>query len=235
MRATSRYPSGPSMPSPSSTTLQPRLKSAPPSILVRVVPRFHFSPLTFFSGTIPVHVPQGTPPPATGDLLEDVKMAENGRVNGHDDISMSDDTPAATPGISTDFSKTNLDGATSQVRSYPDEHDDEEEPPAKRARMHSEGEAMSQHVCIRPFMHGVLIVFSRPSLHRRRRPPCPARPALARSPLHSRPVLERPLAFPQTQTLLCPFRNGVSVIRLCVDSRNTRMWAHSCALSTLSP
>ena len=162
-------------------------------------------------------------------------MAENGRVNGHDDVSMSDDTPAATPGISTDFSKTNLDGATSQVRAYPDEHDDEEEPPAKRARMHSEAEAMSQHVCVCFFMHGVLTVSSRPSRPRQRRQQCPARPVPDHPPPQSRPAQARRPPLLPTQTLSCPFPNGVFVIRLCAGSRNTRMLARSCALSTLSP
>jgi len=84
-----------------------------------------------------------------------VKMAEvnglgGGHVNGHDDVVMSDSqTPAATPGISADFSMASIDGgSTSNTRSYPADSDDHE-PPAKRARMHSDADmASTAHVSL---------------------------------------------------------------------------------------
>ncbi|CAA7264706.1 unnamed protein product [Cyclocybe aegerita] len=106
--------------------------------------------------TIPIHPPNGTPPPPPGDLLDDVKMAESSQhngdthLNGHDDVIMGDTdtqtpgaTPGATPGISTDFSMASIDGASSSnTRSYPEDSDDRE-PPAKRARMHSDADMAS--------------------------------------------------------------------------------------------
>jgi bromodomain-containing factor 1 len=90
--------------------------------------------------SIPIHPPHGTPPPPPGELLEDVKMAEqpimNGHANGHGyDIDMREasHTPAATPGISQDFSMASIDGSGSNTRSYPND-DEDEEPPAKRMR-----------------------------------------------------------------------------------------------------
>ncbi|PPQ76174.1 hypothetical protein CVT26_009351 [Gymnopilus dilepis] len=57
---------------------------------------------------------------------------------------MSDtQTPAATPGISADFSMASIDGANATARSYPDDSDDHQEPPAKRARVHSDADMAS--------------------------------------------------------------------------------------------
>ena len=103
----------------------------------------------FFSsilGTIPIH--NGTPPSPPGQLPDDDKTAAtNGLVNGHSQDVVMDDadsqTPAATPGISADFSMTSLEGSTqSTTRSYPEDTDDHE-PPAKRARMHSDADMAS--------------------------------------------------------------------------------------------
>ncbi|KAF9535567.1 Bromodomain-containing protein [Crepidotus variabilis] len=106
-----------------------------------------------FLDTIPIHPPNGTPPPPPGELLEDVKMAESNEVNGssaphvngQEDIVMAEDnvTPSATPGISQDFSMASIDAAsTSATRSYPDDSDDRE-PPAKRARTHTDADIAS--------------------------------------------------------------------------------------------
>jgi len=76
-------------------------------------------------------------------------MAEtNGFINGHSQDVVMDDTvsqtPAATPGISAEFSMTSLDGSTqSTTRSYPEDDDDHDEPPAKRARMYSDADMAS--------------------------------------------------------------------------------------------
>ena len=104
--------------------------------------KFFFS----ISGTIPIHAP--TPPSPPGQLLDGVKIPPtNGLVNGHSqDVVMGDtdsQTPAATPGISADFSMASLEGSTQSVaRSYPDDSDDHE-PPAKRARVHSDADMAS--------------------------------------------------------------------------------------------
>ncbi|KAF8971566.1 Bromodomain-containing protein [Flammula alnicola] len=101
---------------------------------------------------IPIHPPNGTPPPPPGQLLDDVKMAEstqpNGHVNGRNpDVVMGDadtQTPAATPGISGDFSMASIDGSTGSVtRSYPEDSDDHQEPPAKRMRKYSDTDMAS--------------------------------------------------------------------------------------------
>ncbi|KAG6845664.1 hypothetical protein H0H87_005871 [Tephrocybe sp. NHM501043] len=85
--------------------------------------------------TIPIHPPNGTPPPLSGDLLEDVKMAEAPNGVGHlHDIVMRDttETPVTTPGLHADSSMADITSS-----SYPP-HQDDQPPPAKRARMHSE-------------------------------------------------------------------------------------------------
>lgn len=57
---------------------------------------------------------------------------------------MSDtQTPAATPGISADFSMASIDGTNATARSYPEDSDEHQEPPAKRARMHSDADMAS--------------------------------------------------------------------------------------------
>jgi len=100
----------------------------------------HFFLSSSVLGTIPIH--SGTPP---GD---DVKIVvTNGLVNGHSqDVVMGDgdsQTPAATPGISADFSMASLEGSTqSATRSYPEDSDDHE-PPTKRARKHSDADMAS--------------------------------------------------------------------------------------------
>lgn len=86
-------------------------------------PSFTFDLL---SGTLPIP----TPPDANG----------NGHLNGHhDDVVMTEPdthTPGATPGISGDFSMASIDGGStgSATRSYPEDDDDQREPPAKRMR-----------------------------------------------------------------------------------------------------
>ncbi|KAG6891419.1 hypothetical protein C0992_007198 [Termitomyces sp. T32_za158] len=91
------------------------------------------------TATIPIHPPKGTPPPPSGGLLEDVRMAEDPSVpatNGvnHDDIVMNDntETPATTPGLHADSSMADI-----STPSYP-LHEEDQPPPAKRARMESE-------------------------------------------------------------------------------------------------
>ncbi|KAG6911769.1 hypothetical protein DXG01_000015 [Tephrocybe rancida] len=93
--------------------------------------------------TIPIHPPNGTPPPPTGEPFEDVKMAEessqpitNGVHSSQDDVVMRDttETPATTPGLHADSSMADVTSP-----SYPSQEDDQP-PPAKRARMHSEAD-----------------------------------------------------------------------------------------------
>ncbi|KAG6866801.1 hypothetical protein C0991_008737 [Blastosporella zonata] len=88
------------------------------------------------SVTIPIH------PPPSNDL-EDFKMDNdlsqpitNGVHNLQDDIVMRDtiETPATTPGLHADSSMADVTSP-----SYPP-HQDDQPPPAKRARMHSEAD-----------------------------------------------------------------------------------------------
>lgn len=78
------------------------------------------------------------------------------RVNGHtNDVQMVDtdsQTPGATPGISGDFSMVSIDGSsTSVTRSFPDDGDENGEPPAKRARMLSSDVDMRDTTHVSPY------------------------------------------------------------------------------------
>lgn len=116
-------------------------------------------PITAFShqnflgpyiAAIPVHPPNGTPPPQTGDLLEDVKMAEQPPItNGvhHDaDVHMEDgDIHPPTSPATADASMAAID-ASGVSPSRPFSRGDDEEhkpPPAKRARMLSDADQAS--------------------------------------------------------------------------------------------
>lgn len=102
--------------------------------------------------TIPVHPPAGTPPPPSGDLLEDVKLAETVSVTG--DVVMGDvgdamtETPVTTPGLLPDSSMATIvsNGASTSYSSphnQPLHDDDHKPPPAKRARIHSDADIAS--------------------------------------------------------------------------------------------
>ncbi|KAG6837117.1 hypothetical protein H0H93_014423 [Arthromyces matolae] len=102
------------------------------------------------STTVPIHhQPNGTqsppppPPPPQNESLEDVKMNEDltipPTINGtnhsaRNDVDMNDntETPATTPGLHADSSSADV-----ATTSYPP-HEDDQPPPAKRARMESE-------------------------------------------------------------------------------------------------
>ncbi|KAH9890905.1 Bromodomain-containing protein [Cubamyces lactineus] len=87
--------------------------------------------------TIPIAPPQGTPPPPQGELLEDVKMAEeNAPANGAD-VEMSD-----TSGQANGLANGQTSYANS-VNANNDDNDDDKPPPAKRARKHSDAERAS--------------------------------------------------------------------------------------------
>lgn len=82
-------------------------------------------------------------------------------INGHeDDVQMADtdsQTPAATPGISGDFSMACIDASsTSMTRSYPDDSDEHGEPPAKRARMLSSDVDMRYPAHVSPYLFFLL-------------------------------------------------------------------------------
>lgn len=122
-------------------------------------------PIDFFFlpnlDTIPIHAPNGTPPPPLGELLYDVKMAEqtNGlhssvspHLNGaNGDVVMNNTedqpTPVATPKAESTDVSMNLDsvGSHSSLVSTRRSDDDDESrpPPAKRARMHSDADRAS--------------------------------------------------------------------------------------------
>ncbi|KAL6304232.1 Bromodomain-containing protein [Sparassis latifolia] len=120
--------------------------------------------------TIPIEPPKGTPPPPPGQLLEDVRVAEQQPLPTTDsDVVMADavehpstahglpnghalDSPAATPVSSipaVSSSETAVDslGATSPYpnNKHPNEHDDDDDhkPPAKRARKYSDADKAS--------------------------------------------------------------------------------------------
>ncbi|KAF8895045.1 Bromodomain-containing protein [Gymnopilus junonius] len=84
------------------------------------------------------------PLPVKPSVLDDVKI--DAQLNGHStqDVVMSDaQTPVATPGISADFSMASIDATNATARSYPDDNDEQQEPPAKRARVHSDADMAS--------------------------------------------------------------------------------------------
>lgn len=114
----------------------------------------------FNADTIPIHAPNGTPPPPTGELLHDVKIAEepNGfhaSVSPHLNVANGDvvmnnaedqTTPVATPkaessDVSMSFDNTGSQSSTDNTRRNND--DESRPPPAKRARMHSDADRAS--------------------------------------------------------------------------------------------
>lgn len=115
--------------------------------------------------TIPIAPPKGTPPPSTGQLLEDVRMAEEALPTEDSDVHMADidtDTkPSALNGLSNGHTveataPTSLPAvssietavaSTAPGSPYPNnttsDHDDDKPPPAKRARKYSDAERAS--------------------------------------------------------------------------------------------
>ncbi len=112
-----------------------------------------------YIATIPVHAPHGTPPPETGDLLEDVKMAEQVAVpNGvqpDTDVHMEDgERHPPTPPEAAETSLGSVDASgVSTPRPFSQMDDGEHQPPpAKRARMLSDADKASfTHVSILMF------------------------------------------------------------------------------------
>ncbi|KAI0786017.1 Bromodomain-containing protein [Abortiporus biennis] len=120
--------------------------------------------------SIPINPPKGTPPPLNGDLLEDVKMAEepssqasdvqmtdavapppsvNGLPNGHSHIANHDHSPVATSGSAIPAVSSSNTAVDSLAASSPYSNDispnddDVQPPPAKRARKYSDAEKAS--------------------------------------------------------------------------------------------
>lgn len=113
--------------------------------------------------SIPIDPPQGTPPPPTGQLLEDVQMAEtstpapevesngtangmnglNGYASGADDMVVDTPTPAAAS--SARQSPMESVNGTSATASHPVQMngDSDQPPPAKRPRTLSDVEQAS--------------------------------------------------------------------------------------------
>lgn len=112
--------------------------------------------MSYIIATIPIHAPHGTPPPDTGELLDDVKMAEqeaipNG-VHEDSDIHMEDGEqhPPTSP-TTAEASLANIDASgVSTPRPFSQTDDGEHQPPpAKRARMLSDADKASlTHVSI---------------------------------------------------------------------------------------
>ncbi|THH02472.1 hypothetical protein EW026_g391 [Hermanssonia centrifuga] len=111
---------------------------------------------------IPIDPPNGTPPPAVGDLLEDVKMAEEPEPVNVDDVHMAEvDTsiavdhpkvdvtsPPATvsssfPPVPSSTTVIEAVDASSPYSNNSPNDDDIQPPPAKRARMHSDADEAS--------------------------------------------------------------------------------------------
>ncbi|KAF7784761.1 hypothetical protein Agabi119p4_926 [Agaricus bisporus var. burnettii] len=96
---------------------------------------------------IPVDPLLGTPPPQTGDSLEDINMDERTSVpNGvhHDaDVHMDDgNVPPPTSPPTMDGSLVDIDVSGTSILSQADE-EEHKPPPAKRARMHSDADQAS--------------------------------------------------------------------------------------------
>ncbi|OCH96602.1 Bromodomain-containing protein [Obba rivulosa] len=119
--------------------------------------------------TLPIEPPKGTPPPPTGQLLEDVRMAEEPLPSQGSDVHMADDaanssagavvpnghaheSPAATP-MSTSLPAVPSSETAVQSHDasspYPNNinsnnnDDDDKPPPAKRQRKHSDADRAS--------------------------------------------------------------------------------------------
>ncbi|KZT21698.1 hypothetical protein NEOLEDRAFT_1164515 [Neolentinus lepideus HHB14362 ss-1] len=107
--------------------------------------------------SILVDPPKGTPPPPTGELLDDVKMAEQAEPNGVPkeeveeakvDVEMDSETPLPAPNGDTAHSPISIPtgSSTTAVASdsmrIPDDRD-EDEPPAKRPRKFSDADKAS--------------------------------------------------------------------------------------------
>lgn len=92
---------------------------------------------------IPIHPPNGTPPPPPGDLLDDVKMAEQLPNGVHHDTDVHMDDVEAQPPTSPATAEPSAPGITTSGSSTPrpaSQLDDGEHqpPPAKRPRVHSD-------------------------------------------------------------------------------------------------
>ncbi|CDO72429.1 hypothetical protein BN946_scf184977.g129 [Trametes cinnabarina] len=97
--------------------------------------------------SIPIAPPHGTPPPPQGELLEDVKMAEENATANGADVEMSE-----TSGQANGLSNGRTSYANS-VHANNDVNDDDKPPPAKRARKYSDAERAS---LANPSLHRVL-------------------------------------------------------------------------------
>ncbi|KAI0639197.1 Bromodomain-containing protein [Trametes polyzona] len=87
--------------------------------------------------SIPIDPPHGTPPPPQGELLADVKMAEENASAKGADVEMSDASGQANglPNGQTSYANS--------VNANNDDNDDDKPPPAKRARKYSDAERAS--------------------------------------------------------------------------------------------
>ncbi|EIW64876.1 Bromodomain-containing protein [Trametes versicolor FP-101664 SS1] len=87
--------------------------------------------------SIPIAPPHGTPPPPPGELLEDVKMAEENASAKGADVEMSDASGQTNglPNGQTPYANS--------VNANNDDNDDDKPPPAKRARKYSDAERAS--------------------------------------------------------------------------------------------
>ncbi|KAH9853195.1 Bromodomain-containing protein [Lenzites betulinus] len=87
--------------------------------------------------SIPIAPPHGTPPPPPGELLEDVKMAEENASQKGADVEMAD-ASGQTNGLPNGQSSY-----ANSVHANTDDNDDDKPPPAKRARKYSDAERAS--------------------------------------------------------------------------------------------
>ncbi|EKM60891.1 uncharacterized protein PHACADRAFT_247110 [Phanerochaete carnosa HHB-10118-sp] len=100
--------------------------------------------------SIPVNPPKGSPPPPEGELMQDVKMAEELQSEPADDAMVEADAPAlnqAVPTASTSLpavspSAPAVEASSPYSNSSPND-DDIQPPPAKRARKHSDADQAS--------------------------------------------------------------------------------------------
>jgi hypothetical protein len=129
--------------------------------------------MVLFLDSISILPHHHTPSPPPAELPADDKMIESlseDHLNGHEDVVMDEANDGATPGISADFSMASLEAvSTSTTRSYPEDGDDQE-PPAKRARLTDTDMASIAPVSyclslsfVRVFVAGVLISVSHAS------------------------------------------------------------------------
>jgi len=104
--------------------------------------------------SLPIEPPNGSPPPPPGELMDDVKMAEQSEPVASDDVDMTEEDarPASANGLPNgvshqspvpDIIVDSLNTSSPYSNNNSPNDDDDKPPPAKRARKYSDPEKAS--------------------------------------------------------------------------------------------